>query len=63
MCETWGMHLLRAIFSTVFELIVPDTRLSVINQATRDALQAWGKDASLKSQDFLFPSRLHESPN
>jgi hypothetical protein len=57
------MHLLRAILWTVFELIVPDTRLSVINQATRDALQAWGKDASLKSQDFLFPSRLHESPN
>ncbi len=43
----WGMeqHSLGTRFSTVFESIVPDTRWSVINQATRDALQAWTKDA------------------
>ena len=30
---------------------------------TRAALQKWIKQASLKSDDFLFPSRLHESPH
>ena len=34
-----------------------------ITAATRDALQAWIKQAGLKSEDFLFPSRLHESPH
>ena len=34
-----------------------------ITQAARDALQAWIKLAGLKSVDFLFPSRLHESPH
>lgn len=34
-----------------------------ITQATRDALQAWIKQAGLKTDDFLFPSRLHESPH
>jgi integrase len=34
-----------------------------ITQAARDALQAWIKLAGLKSEDFLFPSRLHESPH
>lgn len=34
-----------------------------ITQATRDALQAWIKQAKLKSDDFLFPSRLHDSPH
>jgi integrase len=34
-----------------------------ITQATRDALQAWIKQARLKSDDFLFPSRLHDSPH
>jgi len=34
-----------------------------ITQATRDALQAWIKQAELKLEDFLFPSRLHESPH
>ena len=34
-----------------------------ITQATRDALQAWIKQAGLKSGDFLFPSRLHDSPH
>lgn len=32
-------------------------------QATRDVLQAWIKQAGLKSGDFLFPSRLHDSPH
>jgi len=32
-------------------------------QAPRDVLQVWIKQASLKSEDFLFPSRLHESPH
>ena len=33
-----------------------------ITQATRNVLQAWIKQASPKCEDFLFPSRLHESP-
>ena len=33
-----------------------------ITQATREALYAWIKQAGLKAEDFLFPSRLHESP-
>ncbi|MCU0298972.1 MAG: tyrosine-type recombinase/integrase [Candidatus Nanopelagicales bacterium] len=34
-----------------------------ITQATRDALQAWIKQAQLTPEDFLFPSRLHDSPH
>lgn len=34
-----------------------------ITQAARDAVQAWIKLAGLKGDDFLFPSRLHESPH
>ena len=34
-----------------------------ITQATRDVLQAWIKQARLKSEDFLFPSQLHDSPH
>ena len=33
-----------------------------ITQARRDAVQAWIKLAGLKSEGFLFPSRIHESP-
>ncbi|KGH29094.1 MAG: integrase [Comamonas sp.] len=33
-----------------------------ITQAARNVLQAWIKQASPKTEDFLFPSRLHESP-
>jgi integrase len=34
-----------------------------ITTATRDAVQAWIKQAALKSDDFLFPSRIHDSPH
>ena len=34
-----------------------------ITAVTRDALQVWIKQAALKSDDFLFPSRLHDSPH
>jgi hypothetical protein len=34
-----------------------------ITQATRDALQAWSKQVGPKPEDFLFPSRLHDSPH
>lgn len=34
-----------------------------ITQAARDALQVWIKQAELKPEDFLFPSRLHDSPH
>jgi len=34
-----------------------------ISAVTRDALQAWIKQAALKSDDFLFPSRRHDSPH
>ena len=34
-----------------------------ITSAMRDAVQAWIKLADLKSEDFRFPSRVHESPH
>ncbi|MEJ5152568.1 MULTISPECIES: tyrosine-type recombinase/integrase [unclassified Comamonas] len=34
-----------------------------ITQPARDALQAWIKQAKLRQDDYLFPSRLHESPH
>lgn len=34
-----------------------------ITLAAREALQAWIKQAKLKPEDFLFPSRLHASPH
>jgi integrase len=34
-----------------------------ITPATRDAVQKWIKLAALESDDFLFPSRLHDSPH
>ena len=33
-----------------------------ITQATREVLQAWINQAGLKSEDCLFPRRLHDSP-
>ena len=34
-----------------------------ITPATRDAVQKWIKYAGLKSEDFVFPSRIHASPH
>jgi len=34
-----------------------------ITPAARDAVQKWIKTAGLKSDDFLFPSRIHDSPH
>jgi integrase len=34
-----------------------------ITQPTRDALQAWIRQAGLKTEDYLFPSRVHGSPH
>ncbi len=34
-----------------------------ITPAARDAVQAWIKLAGLKSEEYLFPSRLHDSPH
>jgi site-specific recombinase XerC len=34
-----------------------------ITQAARDAVQKWIKTAELRSDDFLFPSRIHDSPH
>lgn len=34
-----------------------------ITAATREALQAWISHAGLKPENFLFPSRLHDSPH
>jgi integrase len=33
-----------------------------ITEPTRDAVAAWIKEAGLRSEDYLFPSRLRESP-
>jgi integrase len=34
-----------------------------ITQATRDSVEAWIRAAKLRSEDFLFPSRIHHSPH
>ena len=34
-----------------------------ITEQTRDAVYAWIRRASLRSEDFLFPSRVHKSPH
>ena len=34
-----------------------------ITPATREAVQAWIRLAGLKSENFLFPSRMHDSPH
>ncbi len=34
-----------------------------LTAATREALAAWIKQAGVRPDDFLFPSRLHESPH
>jgi integrase len=34
-----------------------------ITQPTREAVVEWIKEAALKSDDYLFPSRIHESPH
>jgi integrase len=34
-----------------------------ITEQTRDAVGAWIKEAKLRSDDYLFPSRIHESPH
>lgn len=34
-----------------------------VTAVTREALQAWVKLAALKSDGFLFPSRLHDLPH
>ena len=34
-----------------------------ITEPTREAVANWIKMAKLRSEDFLFPSRLHESPH
>ena len=34
-----------------------------LTQATRDSAEAWIRHAKLKADDFLFPSRIHDSPH
>lgn len=34
-----------------------------ITPATREAVQKWIKRAGLSSDDFVFPSRIHDSPH
>jgi integrase len=34
-----------------------------ITPPTREAVQAWMVEAGLKSDDYLFPSRVHRSPH
>jgi site-specific recombinase XerD len=34
-----------------------------MTQPTREAIGEWIKEAALKSDDYLFPSRIHESPH
>jgi integrase len=34
-----------------------------LTPATRDAVQKWIQQAGLRSDDFVFPSRIHDSPH
>jgi integrase len=34
-----------------------------ITASTQEAVSAWIKDTKLRSEDFLFPSRIHDSPH
>jgi integrase len=34
-----------------------------ITEPTREAISTWIKDAQLRSEDFLFSSRIHQSPH
>lgn len=34
-----------------------------ITQPTRDSVEAWIRQAKLNAEDFLFPSRIHDSPH
>jgi integrase len=34
-----------------------------ITEQTRDSIEAWIKQAGLRATDFLFPSRIHDSPH
>ena len=34
-----------------------------LTSATRDAVQKWIKRAALRADDFVFPSRIHDSPH
>jgi integrase len=34
-----------------------------ITESTREAVAGWIKEAGLRPKDYLFPSRLHESPH
>ena len=34
-----------------------------ITTPTRDAAEAWIREAGLRSEDYLFPSRTHHSPH
>ncbi|MGE3978993.1 MAG: tyrosine-type recombinase/integrase, partial [Nitrospira sp.] len=34
-----------------------------ITLSTREAVRTWIKQATLKSEDYLFPSRIHDSPH
>jgi integrase len=35
----------------------------LIHAATREAVAAWIKQKQLRSEDYLFPSRVHKSPH
>ena len=37
--------------------------LVIVNEAIRDALQAWIRQAALEPEDLLFRSRLHDLPH
>ena len=39
------------------------SRVRELTPATRDAVQKWIKHAGLKSDDFVFPSHIHDSPH
>lgn len=49
--------------ATVMQLKIQRPVQFEITPATREAVQAWIKKAGLKTENFLFPSRMHDSPH
>ena len=39
------------------------SRAMILQQKTRESITDWIQKSSLKSEDFLFPSRIHETPH
>ena len=60
---SWGAVQARAADRSTSGIGNSCHRVAGLTAATRDAMQKWIRQAALKSEDVLFPSRLHDSPH